>query len=357
MLSFLEILTKTIELGASDIFIVAGKPLSYKKGKMIYQLNEVKVMPDYSKLLIEEAYKLAHRELTRLLAEGDDDFAISVPNLARLRVNCYKQRGSLAAVLRIVSYGIPNYQSIGIPEGVMDLAKVHNGLVLVTGSAGNGKSTTLACILQRINETRSEHIITLEDPIEFLYRNDRSIVSQREIGLDTMNFVSALRSSLRQSPDVILVGEMRDHETIQIAMTAAETGHLILSTLHTVGAVNTIDRIIDIFPPNQQQQVRVQLSMVLKTVVSQQLIPTVDDTLIPAFEIMHMNNAVRNMIRESKVYQIESVIGMSGADGMVSMDNSLYELVGSGKITIETALQYAIHPELLERRLQMNLRK
>ncbi|KXL53234.1 twitching mobility protein [Anaerotignum neopropionicum] len=357
MLSFLEILTQTIQLGASDVFIVAGKPLSYKKGKIIYQLNEEKIMPDYSKQLVEEAYGLAHREVTRLSTDGDDDFAISVPNLARLRVNCYKQRGSLAAVLRIVSYGIPNYQSIGIPEEVMKLAKIQKGLVLVTGSAGNGKSTTLACILQRINETRTDHIITLEDPIEFLYRNDKSIISQREIGLDTLNFVSALRSSLRQSPDVILVGEMRDHETIQIAMTAAETGHLILSTLHTVGAVSTIDRIIDIFPPNQQQQVRVQLSMVLKTVVSQQLVPSVDDSLIPVFEIMHMNNAVRNMIRESKVYQIESVIGMSGADGMISMDNSLYQLAVSGKITIETALQYAIHSELLEKRFHMNLRK
>lgn len=357
MLSFLDVLKQIMELGASDIFIVAGKPLSYKKGKMIYQLNEEKVMPEYSRHLLEEAYQLAHRELTRLESDGDDDFAISVPNLARLRVNCYKQRGSLAAVLRIVSYGIPNYQTIGIPEEVMKLASLQKGLVLVTGAAGNGKSTTLACILQKINQTRSDHIITLEDPIEFLYRNEKSIVSQREIGLDTVNFVSALRSSLRQSPDVILVGEMRDNETIQIAMTAAETGHLILSTLHTVGAVNTIDRIIDIFPPNQQQQVRVQLSMVLKTVVSQQLVPSVEDELVPVFEILHMNNAVRNMIRESKVYQIESVIGMSGAEGMVSMDNSLYELVLNGRITVETALQYALHPELVEKRLHMNLRK
>ncbi len=357
MLSFLEVLKQTMELGASDIFIVAGKPLSYKKGKMIYQLNDEKVMPDFSKYLVEEAYKLAQRELTRLWADGDDDFALSVPNLARLRVNCYKQRGSLAAVLRIVAYGIPNYQEIGIPEEVVDLANQKKGLILVTGSAGNGKSTTLACILQRINQTRSNHIITLEDPIEFLYRNEKSIVSQREIGLDTMNFVSALRSSLRQSPDVILVGEMRDYETIQIAMTAAETGHLILSTLHTVGAVNTIDRIIDIFPPNQQQQVRIQLSMVLKTVVSQQLIPAVDGTLIPVFEIMHMNNAVRNMIRESKVYQIESVIGMSGSEGMISMDNSLYDLLSRGKITTEIALQHALHPELLEKRLHMNLKR
>lgn len=357
MLSFLEVLKLSMEQGASDIFIVAGKPLSYKKGKTINQLNDDKVMPDYSRNLVEEAYALANRELSRLMSDGDDDFAISVPNMARLRVNCYKQRGSLAAVLRIVSYGIPDYRAIGIPQEVMSLAGKQKGLILVTGSAGNGKSTTLACILQRINETRSDHIITLEDPIEFLYRNEKSIVSQREIGLDTLNFVSALRSSLRQSPDVILVGEMRDYETVQIAMTAAETGHLILSTLHTVGAVNTIDRIIDIFPPNQQQQVRVQLSMALKTVVSQQLVPTVDGGLIPVFEVMHVNNAVRNMIRESKVYQIESVIGMSGGEGMVSMDNSLYNMTTKGTITVETALQYALHPELLEKRLNSPIRR
>lgn len=357
MLSFLEVLKQSMALGASDIFIVAGKALSYKKGKGIYQLNEEKVMPDYSRELVEEAYDLAHRDMSRLTRAGDDDFAISVPKLARLRVNCYKQRGSLAAVLRIVAFGIPDYQTIGIPEEVMSLTKKQKGLVLVTGAAGNGKSTTLACVLQKINETRSGHIITLEDPIEFLYRNEQSIVSQREIGLDTANFVTALRSSLRQSPDVILVGEMRDYDTMQIAMTAAETGHLILSTLHTVGAVNTIDRIIDIFPPSQQQQVRVQLSMALKTVVSQQLIPTVEDQLIPVFEVMHVNNAVRNMIRESKVYQIESVIGMSGSEGMVSMDNSLYELTVAGRITVETALQYALHPELLEKRLKSNLRR
>ncbi len=354
MLSFLEILKQSMELGASDIFIVAGKALSYKKGKMIYQLNDEKVMPEYSKLLVEEAYRLANRGLTHLEDAGEDDFALSVPNLARLRVNCYKQRGSLAAVLRIVAYGIPEYQKIGIPEEVIRVANLKKGMVLVTGAAGNGKSTTLACVLQRINETRSNHIITLEDPIEFLYRNEKSIVSQREIGLDTKNFTTALRSSLRQSPDVILVGEMREHEILQISMMAAETGHLILSALHTVGAVNTIERIIDIFPPHHQQQARVQLSMVLHTIISQQLIPAKDGTLVPAFEILHMNPAVGNMIRESKVYQIESVIGMSGAEGMVSMDYSLYELVSKGKISKETALQYALHPEALEKRFRMN---
>lgn len=357
MLSFLEILQQALTLGASDIFIVAGKPISYKRGKTINQMDEERVMPDYSKQLVEEAYALAHREIAKLMREGDDDFAISVPNLARLRINCYKQRGSLAAVLRIVAFGIPDYKKIGIREEIMELAKLQKGLVLVTGSAGNGKSTTLACVIEQMNRTRRDHIVTLEDPIEFLYRNDQAIVSQREIGLDTTNYVSALRASLRQSPDVILVGEMRDHETIQIAMTAAETGHLILSTLHTIGAVNTIDRIIDIFPPTQQQQMRVQLAMVLKTVVSQQLVPTVDGALIPVFEILNVNNAVRNMIRESKVYQIESVIGMSASEGMVSMDNSLHDLCIQGKITMDTALQYSLHPEMLEKRLRTNLRR
>ncbi|MFV0313882.1 MAG: type IV pilus twitching motility protein PilT [Anaerotignum sp.] len=351
MFSFLEILEKSMAQGASDIFIVSGKPLSYKKGRMIYQLNEEKVMPDYSKRLVEEAYKLASRDFDRLMLVGDDDFAISVPNLTRLRVSCYKQRGSLAAVLRIVSFGLPNYQSIGIPEQVMNVASHQKGLALVTGAARNGKSTTLSCILQRINSTRSAHVITLEDPIEFLYQNDKSIISQREMGLDTVDYISAMRSSLRQAPDVIVLGDMRGHEAVELAMTAGETGHLVLSTLYTVGAVNTIERIIDLFPSNQEQQVRMQLSMVLSAIISEQLIPTVDGDLIPVFEVMYTNNAIRNMIRESKVHQIDSAISMSAEDGMIAMDNSLHELVKTGKITPQTALQYAIHPELLEKKL------
>jgi len=229
---------------------------------------------------------------------------------------------------------------------------LEKGLVLVTGSAGNGKSTTLACIIDRINKTRGGHIITLEEPIEFLYRNEKSIVSQREVELDTLDYVTALRACLRQAPDVILLGEMRDYETIKTAMTAAETGHLVISTLHTLGAVNTVDRIIDIFPPNQQQQIRVQLAMLLKSVISQQLVPTEDGGVVPVFEVMHVNNAIRNMIRESKAHQIDSVIGTSASEGMTSMDNSLLDLYKRGTISEDTALRYSLAPELMMRRLE-----
>ncbi len=353
MLSFLELLKIAIENEASDIFIVAGQPLSYKKGKTIYKIDDEKVMPDSSRALVEEVYSMAKRDLSHLMENGDDDFAISVPNMARLRMCAYKQRGSLAAVLRVVSFGIPDYQKMGIPEDVMKLSKTQKGMVLVTGTAGSGKSTTLACMIDRINKTRSGHIITLEDPIEYLYRNDQSIVTQREVGLDTSDYVTGLRSCLRQAPDVILVGEMRDHETIRIAMTGAETGHLVFSTLHTVGAVNTIDRIIDIFPPNQQQQIRIQLSMVLQTVISQQLVPAIEGGVVPAFEIMHINPAIRNLIREGKSHQIENIMASAGGEGMITMDNSLLALYQDGKITAEVALQYSVHPDMLEKRLKM----
>jgi twitching motility protein PilT len=234
----------------------------------------------------------------------------------------------------------------------MAASKETQGLVLVSGVAGSGKSTTLACIIDRINHTRSGHIITLEDPIEYLYRNDKCIISQREVRLDTADYITALRASLRQAPNVILLGEMRDRETIQTAMTAAETGHLVLSTLHTLGAATTIGRIIDIFPPEQQQQVRVQLGYLLRVVISQQLVPTTDGGIVPVFEVMQVNNAIRNLIRDSKVHQIDSVIAMSANEGMVSMDASLAELYKQGRITREVAILHAANPELMEKRMK-----
>ena len=221
----------------------------------------------------------------------------------------------------------------------------------MTGSAGSGKSTTLACLIDQINSTREEHIITLEDPLEYLHRHDKSIVSQREINADTESYVTALRASLRQSPDVILLGEMRDYETTQVAMTAAETGHLIFSTLHTIGAANTIDRIIDVFPANQQRQVIVQLASVLNAVVSQQLLPDKEGKLIPAFELMTVNRAIKNMIRENKVHQIDGLIVSSGQEKMFSMDSYITNLYQKGKITRETALDYAAAPELMMNKL------
>lgn len=254
-------------------------------------------------------------------------------------------------VVRVISFELPDPDDINIPSRVIEFGNLSKGLVLVTGPAGSGKSTTLACVVDHINNTQEKHIITLEDPIEYLHRHNRSIVSQREINLDTENYVAALRASLRQSPDVILLGEMRDYETIEVAMTAAETGHLVISTLHTIGAANTIDRIIDVFPANQQRQIAVQLSMVLQAVVSQQLVPGVDGELIPVFEIMTVNPAIRNMIRDNKVPQIDGILYSSSKPEMVSMDSSLLRLYREKRITEETALSYATNPDMLSKKL------
>lgn len=350
MLTLMELLKAAKEDHASDVFIVSGQPLSYKSEGNIVTVDDEKVMPPAARQLITEAYTLAGRDMSHFEATGDDDFALSVPELSRLRVSAYKQRGSDAAVIRMIAFGIPDYRKFNIPDAVMDLSENTKGLVLVTGPAGNGKSTTLACVIDRINKTRSGHIITIEEPIEYLYRNDKSIISQREVSLDTQDYVTALRACLRQAPDVILLGEMRDYETIKTAMTAAETGHLVLSTLHTVGAVNTIDRIIDIFPNNQQYQIRSQLATQLKTVVSQQLLPTVDGRMTPAFEIMHVNSAIRTLIRDQKVHQIDASISMFAKEGMVSMDSSIAELYKRGVITAETAIRHALYPDQLARK-------
>lgn len=347
-----EILEQAIEQEASDVFLVAGLPVSFRKQGVITRLNDTKLLPNDTEALLTEIYSQAgNRDLAPLHQIGDDDFSFAIPGLSRFRVSAYKQRGALSAVIRIITFHLPDTKELGIPEHVIHLGDSGKGMVLVTGSAGSGKSTTLACIIDEINKTQQKHIITLEDPLEFLHRHDQSIVSQREINVDTQNYVTALRAALRQSPDVILLGEMRDYETINVAMTAAETGHLLLSTLHTIGAANTIDRIIDVFPANQQRQIAVQLSMVLNAVVSQQLVPTVDGKVVPALEIMTVTPAIRNMIRDNKVHQIEGVISTSGQEQMRSMDQSLLELYKKGRITRDTALKYALNADMLKRRL------
>ena len=351
MRELLDYLEQAVAEQASDLFIVAGGPVSEKVEGHLRPISGEKVFPAETERLIMGLYDMADRSMDAYRATGDDDFSFAVPGLARFRVNTYRQRGSLAAVVRLVAFDIPDYRALRIPEQVMDLADLAHGMVLVTGTAGSGKSTTQACIIDRINRTREAHIITLEDPIEYLHRDRRSIVSQREIAIDTTDYLSALRACLRQAPDVILLGEMRDHETIRTAMTAAETGHLLSATLHTNGAVNTIDRIIDAFPSTQQSQIRVQLSMVLRTVVSQRLLPDVDGELVPAYEIMHMNAAIRSMIRDCKNHQIDNVIAAGGGEGMKAMDQSILELYQAGTITRETALDYADHPEQMLRRM------
>lgn len=347
-----EFLEKATENGASDLFIVAGRPLTLKKNGIFKQMDDVRVMPNEAETYVREIYQLANqRSMDSFLESGDDDFSFAIPGLSRYRVSTYFQRGSMAAVIRIITFSLPEPEALGIPRNIIEFGNYNKGLVLVTGPAGSGKSTTLACIIDHINSTREKHIITLEDPLEFLHRHKKSIVSQREISSDTESYVSALRASLRQAPDVILLGEMRDYETINIAMTAAETGHLVLSTLHTIGAANTIDRIIDVFPANQQRQITVQLSSVLQAVVSQQLLPASDGSRIPAFEIMTATPAIRNMIRDNKVHQIDGLIYSGGGENMVSMDSSILNLYRAGKIEKKDALAAAGNPEMLKRKL------
>ena len=349
-MDILDILKKAAENQAADIFIVCGAVLSFKANGRMYELDGNALSPEDTKNLVLQIFHLAKRDITEeQLPEREKDFSLSVAGVGRFRVNIYKQRGSFSAVLRYVPFDLPDPAKLGIPEQVMQLSECKSGIVLITGVASSGKSTTLSCILDRINQSRSGHIITIEDPIEFLHKHNRCIVSQREINIDTDSYIDALRAALRQSPDVILLGEMRDYETISVAMTAAETGQLVLSTLHTLGAANTIDRIIDVFPINQQHQIRVQLSMVLNAVVCQQLLPSVDGGLIPAFEIMTTNSAVRTLIRDEKTHQIDTILQSAG--GMQTMDSCIIKLFREGRISAKTAVDYAYNPDIMAKRV------
>lgn len=351
-MNVINLLKKAVAESASDIFIVSGLAVSYRINNVIVSEEGELLMPTETEEYLRQIYDLAdQRDMSKLLILGDDDFSFAIPELSRFRVSAYKQRGSFAAVIRVITFELPNPVVLGIPQQVMDFGMLSKGLVLVTGPAGSGKSTTLACMVDFINQQRHKHIITLEDPIEYLHGHGNCIISQREINVDTENYVTALRASLRQSPDVILLGEMRDYETIGVAMTAAETGHLIISTLHTIGAANTIDRIIDVFPANQQRQITVQLSMVLQAIISQQLVPGIDGKVVPAFEIMKVTPAIRNMIRENKIPQIDGIVYSSNGEDMFSMDASLLRLYKAGRITQETALAYASNQEMLSKRM------
>ncbi len=345
-----RLLEEAVKRNASDLFVTVGRPATIKIDGQLKKMGEVDLTPEDTQRLVGELFeKKGHYD--EFVEEGEKDFSISLPGVGRFRVAAYTQRGTLAAAVRILRFGQPDPQELGIPDTVLDFHKRTKGLILVTGPTGSGKSTTLSAIIDLINQNRSCHILTLEDPIEYLHSHKKSLVDQREIGMDTKDYAKALRSAMRQAPDVIFVGEMRDYETISIALTAAETGHLVLSTVHTVGAAKTIDRIIDVFPANQQQQVRVQLSTVLHSVVSQQLIPGDQDGRVAAFEIMIVNAAIRNMIRDGKIPQIDAVIQTGRSQGMVGMDMSLANLVKKGKISREDALIYCINPEVIHRYL------
>lgn len=342
------LLKELVDKGVADIFIITGCPVSYKKGTQIEPLNDINLTPADTEELITQIYQLAgNRSMEAIRERGDDDFSFAIKGVSRFRVNTYKQRGSMAAVIRIVSFSLPEPESLNIPASVMQLADLRRGLVLITGPAGSGKTTTLACLIDHINNHRNAHVITLENPIEFLHRHNQSLISQREISIDSISYAHALRAALRESPDVILIGELRDPETISIALTAAETGHLVLSTLHTVGAVNTVDRLVDSFRAEQQAQVRMQLSMVLQSVVSQQLLRSTDGSMIPVFEIMHCIPAIRNLVREGRTHQMSAVINTSAAEGMVGMDASLLKLYSEGKISMQDMVTHALAPETI----------
>lgn len=346
-----EILKTAVNARASDVHFTVGIP-----PKMRVYGNLVNI-PGFPPLTPEDTHDmmldlLNDKQRAKYEEVGQIDLSVSVPDCARFRLNVFRQRGADAMAFRVVTTEIPNPEALGVPPSVIDLYTRKRGLILVTGPTGSGKSTTLAGIVDKINNNRDAHIITLEDPIEYMHTHKLSMVNQREVGLDTDSYANALRAALREDPDVILVGEMRDFETIGVAITAAETGHLVMSTLHTIGAASTMDRIIDVFPPHQQQQIRVQLSNVLEAIISQQLIPTVDGRgRVAAFEVMHANHAVRNLIREGKSHQLMGVIQTNRKMGMITMDESLSQLYFSGRIDREQAIQFAQDPDGMMQKL------
>lgn len=349
-MDLVDILVEVLERNASDLHLSVGAPPVIRVSGKLIRLDYPSLTSNDTRDLIYSILSQDQRQ--RLENEWEIDFSYSVPGRARFRVNAYFQRNSLGAAFRLIPAQIKTVEDLMLPAGLHAMAKKPRGFVVITGPTGSGKSTTLAALIREINETREEHIMTIEDPIEFLHRHAKSIVNQREVGTDTKSFNRALKSVLRQDPDVILVGEMRDTETMQTAMTAAETGHLVFATLHTQDAPQTIDRIIDVFPPHQQSQVRVQLAATLMGICTQQLLPTVDGTdRIPACEVLVPTPAVRNLIREGKTHQIYSVMQTGSQYGMQTMDTSLADLVRRGKITKDLALRRSSTPEDLERLL------
>lgn len=350
MITMKELLLMAKEKNASDVHITVGIPPKCRVNGELMDMGVPSLLPQDTDALVKSL--MNERQFEYLEKEGEVDFSYSINQIGRYRVNVFKQRGSYAAAIRLVGTEIPSPESLGLTKSIVDLTNKKRGLVLVTGPTGSGKSTSLASLINVMNNQDNVHIITLEDPIEYLHKHKKAIVNQREIGLDSRSFSNALRAALRQDPDVILVGEMRDLDTISIAVTAAETGHLVFSTLHTIGAASTIDRIIDAFPPHQQQQIRIQLSSVLECIISQQLIPTMDGKgRVAAFEIMHVNSAIRNLIREGKTHQIQSIIQTNKKIGMQTMDDSIFELYTRGIIDSEQATMYAVDASTMSRKV------
>ncbi|SHG66381.1 twitching motility protein PilT [Thermosyntropha lipolytica DSM 11003] len=336
MLTAREIITRAVEIGASDVHLTVFRPPVYRiNGKLTSLPGEELLKPEDTQRMAEEI--IPNEEVRFLFKQnGQVDFSNAFPGIGRFRVNLYVQRGSIAAAIRIIPMQVPHIDDLGLPPVVKEFAMKDTGLVLVTGVTGSGKSTTLAAMIDLMNRTRSLHILTLEDPIEYLHRHGGCMINQREIGMDARSFPQALRAALRQDPDVIMVGEMRDLETISTAITAAETGHLVLASLHSGSATQTIARIIDVFPPEQQTQIRIQLANSLQGVISQQLIPRSDyKGRVVACEILVATPAVRNLIRENKVHQIYSVLQTGAAYGMITMEKSLRNLYEKGIISLD----------------------
>lgn len=349
-MNILELLKATVENKASDLHITVGIPPMLRINGELRQHGEIPLTPEDT---TELTYQVLNDDQKDALEKtGELDLSFYLPSVARFRVNAYKQRGSYTLAIRVVNIKIPSLDELGFPNCMKELAMKPRGLILVTGPTGSGKSTTLAAMIDYINKNRTAHVLTLEDPIEYLHKHQKCMVNQREMGSDSLSFANALRAALREDPDVILVGEMRDMETIAIAITAAETGHLVMSTLHTVSADQTIDRIIDAFPSYQQPQIRTQLSSVLEGIVAQQLLPLVDNSgRTAALEILLANNAIRNLIREGRTHQIQTSIQTGSKVGMRSMDASLGELVRKGIISKDIAMERAADTEMLRRHL------
>ena len=345
-----DIIRTAVTAGSSDIHISTQRPASCRvHGKLFTMDQEILQNDDLEKMI--EPFMAIKGVKEKMDTLGEADFAYSFDKDVRFRINMFKQKGEYACVMRLLPTTMPEPEALGLPQSVQNFVNLKRGLVLVTGETGSGKSTTLASLINKINQNQQKHIITIEDPIEFVHEHQMSIVNQRELGIDTLSFANALRASLREDPDIILVGEMRDLETIQTALTAAETGHLVFSTLHTNTASSTIDRIVDVFPTNQQDQVRVQLANVLEGIICQQLLPTREGVgRVASFEVMVANAAIRNLIREGKSYQLTSQIQTGRKQGMQTMDDCLYKLFEQKRIFAEDAIRYAFDQDAMAKK-------
>lgn len=343
-----DLLQLTVDRNASDLHIIAGVPPTLRiDGQLSSVPGETVLTPEVINNYLKEV--LSSEQLEKVTVNKELDFSFPFSDKARFRVNAYTQKGSNALAFRRIPLQIPAIDSLGLPKILHSFTALRQGFVLITGPTGHGKSTTLAAMLNEINRTRSEHIVTIEDPIEFILRPDKSIISQREMGGDTHSWQIALRSILREDPNVVLVGEMRDYETIAAALTIAETGHLVFATLHTNSAAQTIDRIVDVFPEEQQGQVRLQLSNVIEAVFSMRLIPAIAGGRVVGYEVMLGTSAIKTSIREGKTHQIESILQTSQEIGMNTIEKSLVTLIRQGKITLEVAQSYSLRPEELTR--------